>query len=211
MRVSKTREQPSIAPVSTKRMSIGFHPFRWMHHAFRALIFLAFLGILSVALWFVAASGLFTVPILSSLVYEAPAPTRRVAASSGDSSALAEKFTIGFRSVDLTFSEEELTARLQSEEDATSQVVLLPEGMEYLRAFGPGGRLLLFFQADMDADDGIQFDVTSMKLGAVSVPAFLHKTIATSVLAQTFGTEILLASAVKDVELRDGEIQFTIK
>ncbi|MBI2426782.1 MAG: hypothetical protein HYV34_02950 [Candidatus Kerfeldbacteria bacterium] len=211
MRVSKTQEQPLVMSVSPPKSRIGFHPFRWMHQAFRALIFLVFFGILSVALWFVAASGLFTIPILSDLVYKAPVPTRRVVASENDSSTIAERFTIGFNGVDLKFTEAELTRRLQSEDDTVSQVVLVPEGMEYLRVFGPDDRFVLLFEATINAADGIQFDVTSMKLGAVSIPRFLQKSIATSVLAQTFGTEILLASTVKDVELRDGEIQFIIK
>lgn len=158
-----------------------------------------------------AALGLVNIPFVSAFVYHPPTPTR-IVQPSGVGSSIDEQFSLLDGEVDITLTEEELTAMMRQKGGSSDdQVVLTNQTLEYRSRVGPGGRMLMNFIAEMGAERGVRVNVLAMHIGSVSVPPMFQTLFATSMLTASFGTQWLLVNTVTDVDIQEGELRLSRK
>lgn len=165
------------------------------------ILLITLLGVCVWAVWTVAATGLWRIPLFTTLAYDIPSPTRDVTPGVPAETVVEETFsttltrrlyegggTLTNRSIEVTLSESSLTASLRSFlEDADldwvdashTQLVVDPEvGVELFVPFtdselGTAATLAFAIEA---SDGNLIVTPTEVRVGSAKVPGFLIAT-----------------------------------
>jgi len=196
-------------------------------------ILLFFLAMAGGLVWFTAASGLVTVPVVSNWAYKAPTPLHAVAAGAPLETYLSENFntlvtqrlqsgggSLADRSVEMSLPEASITNSFRSilEQNnlvwlnaAAAQVAINNEGVEVFLplTIQPNNNALVLF-LDLGAENGlITLKSVRISLGSLTVPTWLTEIIFVPLLQQGLGhvnQQIGRYITVDKIEAAEGQL-----
>ncbi len=201
-----------------------------------SVIFLAVIfTIISWVLWTLAATGIFAIPVFSSIAFSEPKPTRTVNPGASIETVLQEEFatvlterfvagqgTITDRSITLPLSERAMTASIRElikeegefslrAEDA--QVVITTEGLEIYIPYDGAKSTALIANVRADVVDGqIQITIQDVYLGSLRVPGwFKAMTVAPVIEEKVPELNAALAqyATLESIEYQGGQVVVT--
>lgn len=186
------------------------------YQGFCLLIFLLFLALIFAIIVAVTKTGLVEIPLFTTLFYHQPQPVEVVNAAA--SFSLENKIDLDNLTnseVSLVFSQEELTT-LVGQSDKFSQAQLAVEELEMeLFALTPilsrDGYLTVRFIPKVK-NQGLDFKITAVKIGNLSVPVFLAN-FSKNILLQFYEDKLMVLNNLKisKVEIKKGQLILTTR
>jgi len=189
-----------------------------------ALVFL--LAIMLWALWSLAATGLFNIPIFTSLAYSVPEPTREVSIGAPLETHFETQLSKGFssKSISLSLPEDAFTATLrtvieqsakeQFDVDSVQIAVLEDEGLEVFLPLANNKQesALKMILLVHEEDGRLVGEVSKTWIGSYRVPGwmvnlFIEPVVKTGI--STMSKALELYATVEQIEYNDASVIIT--